>query len=155
MEKHISDSKTEQIQIIMEKDINGAKRLFGGKLVEWIDVVAAVVARRHSNREVTTVAMDNLQFTAPAHLNNTIILLGKITYAGNTSMEVRVDTFVENLNGERLPINVAYVVLVAIDENEKPVSVPRIILDSAEEKEEWERGRRRSELRKTRRAEKY
>ena len=59
--KHVSDSKTEQIQILMPEHINGYKRLFGGKLVEWIDIVAAVVARRHSNKNVTTVSIDNLQ----------------------------------------------------------------------------------------------
>ncbi len=61
-EKCVADSITTQVQIIMEKDINGANRLFGGQLLEWIDVVAAVVARRHCHREVTTAAIDNLQF---------------------------------------------------------------------------------------------
>ena len=67
-EKCVADSITTQVQIIMEKDINGANRLFGGQLLEWIDVVAAVVARRHCHREVTTAAIDNLQFRAPAEL---------------------------------------------------------------------------------------
>ena len=61
--KTIADSITEQIQIIMPEHINGYGRLFGGKLMEWIDVVAAVVARRHCNCNVTTVSVDHL------HLN--------------------------------------------------------------------------------------
>lgn len=153
--KHVSDSTTEQIQILMQKDINGIKRLFGGRLMEWIDIVAAVVARRHSNMEVTTVSVDNLRFESPAYINNTLLLFGKITYVGNTSMEVKVDTFVEKLSGERTRINTAYVVLVAIDENEQPARVPRLILDTEEIKAEWERGVKRSELRKSRRVEKY
>lgn len=153
--KHISDSVTEQIQILMPEHINGYGRLFGGKLVEWIDIVAGVVARRHSGRNVTTASIDNLQFKASAHVNSTVVLKGKITYVGRTSMEVCVDTFVETLSGERTLINHAYLVMVALDENEKPTEVPQIILDSDEEREEWEAGMKRNELRKQRRIENY
>ena len=59
--KHVYESKTTQIQILMPRHINGYNRLFGGKLVEWIDVVAAVTARRHSGCNVTTASIDNLQ----------------------------------------------------------------------------------------------
>jgi acyl-CoA hydrolase len=70
-------------------------------------------------------------------------------------MEVRVDTFVEKLNGEKTLINRAYLVLVALDDNEKPVPVPKLILETGEEKEEWQAGVRRNELRKQRRIEKF
>lgn len=153
--KHVSDSHTEQVQILMPEHINGYKRLFGGKLMEWIDIVAAVVARRHSNCEVTTASIDNLIFKAAAYVNSTIVLSGRITYVGKTSMEVRVDTYVEPLSGERALINRAYLVLVALDENQLPTPVPRLILDTDYEKLEWEAGQRRSELRKSRRIEKY
>ncbi len=98
--KFVADSRTEQVQILMPGQINGQYRLFGGHLMEWIDVVAAVVARRHSGYEVTTACVDNLQFKAPAFVNDTIILVGKMTYVGKTSMEVRVDTYVEALSGQ-------------------------------------------------------
>jgi acyl-CoA hydrolase len=153
--KKVSDSRTEQIQILMPEHINGFNRLFGGKLMEWIDVVAAVVARRHSGCNVTTASIDNLQFKAPAHVNSTIFLLGQITYVGRTSMEVRVDTFVERLNGERKMINRAYLVLVALDENDCPVEVPGITPETDEEKSEWEAGSKRSLLRKQRRREEF
>jgi acyl-CoA hydrolase len=153
--KRVSESKAEHVQIILFEHLNGYDRLFGGKLVEWIDVVAAVVARRHSNRNVTTASIDNLQFKEPAYINDTVVLQGCMTYTGNTSMEVRVDTFVEKINGEKTLINRAYLVLVALDENEKPVQVPKLILETDEEKEEWQAGIRRNELRKQRRIEKY
>lgn len=153
--KRVSESKTELVQIILFEHLNGYNRLFGGKLVEWIDVVAAVVARRHSNRNVTTAAIENLQFKEPAYINDTVVLQGRITYTGRTSMEVRVDTFVEKLNGEKTLINRAYLVLVALDENEKPVQVPQLILETDEDKEEWQAAIRRNELRKQRRIEKY
>lgn len=153
--KYINDSKTERVEIVLFEHLNGFSRLFGGKLVEWIDIVAAVVARRHSNKNVTTASIDNLQFKNGAYMNDTIVLQGSMTYVGNTSMEVKVNTFVERLDGTKELINTAYIVLVALDENDKPVPVPKLILTTDEEKAEWEAGVRRHELRKQRRIDKY
>ncbi|MBE5965866.1 MAG: acyl-CoA thioesterase [Lachnospiraceae bacterium] len=153
--KRVKDSITEQIQVIMPIHINGQDRLFGGQLVEWIDVVASVVARRHSGCNVTTAAIDNLQFKAGAFINNTLVLIGKITYVGKTSMEVRVDTYVEDLAGMRKVVNRAYLVLVALDKNGKPAEVPRLIVETESEKAEWEAGARRRALREERRREGY
>lgn len=153
--KRVADSRTEQVQIIMPEHINGDKRLFGGRLMEWIDIVAAVVARRHSGCNVTTASIDNLQFKAAAYINNTIFLTGQITYVGRSSMEVRVTTYVENMDGKRHMINRAYLVLVALDDKNQPVKVPGICLETDEERLEWEAGEKRSQLRKQRRLEAY
>lgn len=75
--KRVSDSMTSQVQIIMPEHINGYHRLFGGQLVEWIDVVAGVVARRHSNRNVTTAFIDHLHFKAPAYATIPLSLRGE------------------------------------------------------------------------------
>ena len=154
-EKHVQDSLTESIQILMPQHINGSQRLFGGKLLEWIDIVAAVVGRRHSECNVITAAIDNLQFKEGAYLNDTLVLIGRITYVGRTSMEVRVDTYVEGLSGMRKLINHAYLVLVALDKNGEPIEVPRLIVKTENEKAEWEGGQKRSALRKSRRADGY
>ncbi len=153
--KQVNDSLTEQVHILMPQHANGQERLFGGQLVQWIDVVAAVVARRHSGYNVTTVAMDNLQFKAPAFVNDTLVLIGHITYVGRTSMEVRVDTYVEDLSGIRKVVNRAYIVMVAIDDEGSPAEVPGLILETESEKAEWESGIRRKELRNSRRTEGY
>lgn len=153
--KHPSDSATEQVHIITQSDINGFDRLFGGALMSWIDILAAVVARRHSERNVTTVFVDTLEFRAPARVNDTVYMTGKMTYAGRTSMEVCVKTFVEELSGERKLINVAYLILVALDEKEEPTEVPGLIPVTEEELEEWNAGARRRALRKQRRSEKF
>lgn len=148
--KHPRESRTEQVQILMFDTMNGYSRLFGGKLMEWIDVVAAVVARRHSGCNVTTAAVDSLIFLRPAHVNDTIILEGTITYAGRTSMEVRVRTYCEALSGARERINEAYLVLVAIDDNERPIPVPPVLPETDEEKADYEAAIRRRELRRSR-----
>ena len=147
--KRVKDSITEQVHILSQGNLNGYRRLFGGKLMSWMDVVAAVVARRHSERNVTTAVVDMLEFKAPAYANDTICIIGKITYVGNTSMEVKVDVFVEELTHERRLINTAYFVMVALDENEKPTKVPGIILETEEEIQEYEKAKLRKERRKS------
>ncbi len=146
--KKVKDSITEQAHILTQANLNGYHRLFGGKLMSWIDVVAAVVARRHSERNVTTAVVDMLEFKAPAYANDTICIIGKITYVGTTSMEVKVSVYLEELNGKRSLINTAYVVMVALDENERPTKVPKLILETEEEKREYENAKLRNKRRK-------
>jgi len=153
--KRPSESYTEQVQILTQGALNGFKRLFGGQLMEWIDVVAAVAARRHSNRNVTTVAVDNLQFSGPARANDVVLLTAKLTYVGRTSMEVCVKTYVEALDGERALINTAYLVMVALDEFERPTPVAPLDPETDEEKAAWLAGEKRSKLRKARSKENY
>lgn len=148
--KTVSDSKTEQFHLLMSPHLNGFGRLFGGQLMAWIDEVAGVVARRHCSSNVITAAVDNLQFKEGARQQDLIVLIGYITYVGNTSMEVRVDTYIEDSDGTRRPINRAYLVMVAVDENEKPVRVPRLTLTNFTEEAEWEAAKRRLEYRKQR-----
>lgn len=155
MKKRVSDSKTEQVQIISQSDLNGYKRLFGGQLMEWIDIVAAVTARRHCEKNVTTVMVDRLHFKEPAHANDLIVLRGKITYVGKTSMEICVRSYVEGVDGMRRLINTAYFIMVALDEKENPIPVPELILETDEDRREWEMGKKRYELRKQRRIECY
>lgn len=149
--KRIADSLTTDVEILMPSNLNGYKRLFGGQLMQWIDVVAAVAARRHSGCEVTTACIDHLEFLSPAYVNETLLLEARITYVGTTSMEVRVDTFVEALNGEKRRVNRAYIVMVALDpDTHKPTPVPPLLLETEEDRAEWEAGMRRTEARKAR-----
>ena len=153
--KRVEDSKTEQTYLLMHRHINGYGRLFGGQLMQWIDELAGIVATRHSEARITTASVDNLNFKSGAYLNDTIVLIGRITYVGKTSMEVRVDTYIEELNGMRRVINRAYVVMVAIDEKGNAIPVPELIIKTEGQKAEWEAGMKRYELRKQRRIEGY
>ena len=126
MEKSVKDSYTEQVQILTQSNMNGFGRLFGGQLMEWIDIVAAVTARRHSQRNVTTVLVDSLEFKHPARVNDTLVLTGEIEKVGTSSMDIAVNTYIEYLSGERKLINKARLVMVALDENDRPTPVPRL-----------------------------
>ena len=154
-EKRVSDSHTEQIQLVMSQHINGSGRLFGGQLMAWIDVVAGVTARRHSGRNVTTASLDSLQFKKAAYVGDTIVIIGEVTHVGASSMEIRVDSYIERLDGSKELINRAYLTFVALDEQDKPVIVPRLILETDQQKEEWEAAEKRNALRKQRRYEQY
>lgn len=153
MDKHVSDSIVEQVYQLRPEHLNGAGRLFGGTLMSWIDEVAGLVAIRHAQTNVLTASVDHLEFLRGAKQNDLIVLVGKLTYVGNTSMEVRVDTYVESYDGTREQMNRAYLTLVSIDAQNKPKPAPRLILDNDEERAEWEAGKRRKELRKQMRKE--
>lgn len=155
IEKSVFDSKTEQTYLLMSQHINGSGRLFGGQLLSWIDELAGIVAMRHSGGNVITASIDNLQFKRGAHLNDILVLIGRITYVGNSSMEVRIDTYVEEVDGKRLPINRAYFVMVALDDNEAPKTVPRLKIETTEQQAEWEAAVKRHILRKQRKEEGY
>ena len=145
---------TKAVHIVMPQDCNGyAKpRLFGGQLMAWIDVVGAVTARRFAKANVTTVCVDHLTFLEAAYLNDTV-QEGRVTWSGRTSLEVRVDSFVEHLNGERKLINRAYMVFVALDDNDKPIPVPKFTPETLEEQYEFSAALNRQAIRKQERAE--
>ena len=151
--KKAEESLTEQQYLIRPTHINHYGRLFGGELLKWIDEVAGIVAIRHCGNTVTTAAIDNLQFQAPAYTGDMIVLQGVVTYVGNSSMEVRVDTYREAMDGSREMINRAYIDMVAIDCKGKPIQVPDLLIETEAQKAENEAAKKRKQMRKQRRQE--
>ena len=152
--KTVDESRVETVRVVRPNHLNGANRLFGGILMQWIDEVAGIVAKRHCMCNVTTASVDNLTFLHGAYQNDMIVIKGKMTWVGSSSMEVCVDTYVENLQGERLRINNAHFMMVALDENDKPVQVPRLILQTEDEHLAWAHGEERRRIRNQRRKDK-
>ena len=144
--------KTTTVQIVMPQHCNGyAKpRLFGGQIMAWIDIVAAVAARRYTHRAVTTVCIDNLNFLKPAYLNDTVTQEAVVTWTGRTSLEVRVDSMVERLDGTRELINRAYAVFVALDDEDRPTAIPMLEPETDEEKQEFRAAEQRRQIRLSR-----
>ena len=140
---------TTSVQIVLPQHCNGYKkpRLFGGQIMAWIDVVGAVAARRYTHSAVTTVCVDNLNFLSAAYLNDTIVQEAVVTWTGHTSLEVRVDSYVEQLDGERRRVNRAYVVFVALDEEDRPIPVEPFIPQTAAESREYEAAEERRRIR--------
>ena len=146
--KRVDDSLTEQQYLICPAHINHYGRLFGGQLLKWIDELAGIVAIRHCGGTVTTAAIDNLQFRAPAYTGDMIVLRGWVTCVGRTSMEVRVDTYREALDGRRELINVAYMDMVCIDCKGDPQEVPELAIETADQRKEWEAAQKRRKARR-------
>ena len=143
----VNDSRVETVHIVRPNHLNGANRLFGGILMQWIDEVAGIVAKRHSMCNVTTASVDNLTFLHGAYQNDMVVIKGRLTWVGSTSMEVCVDTYVETLDGGRDRINNAHFMMVALDENDKPVPVPKLVLQTEEERVDWACGEERRRIR--------
>ena len=150
--KTVDDSRVETVHIVRPNHLNGANRLFGGILMQWIDEVAGIVAKRHCMGNVTTASVDNLTFLHGAYQNDLVVIKGKMTWVGTSSMEVCVDTYVENQKGERERINNAHFMMVALNENDQPVKVPRLILQTEDEELAWAHGVERQRIRKQRKA---
>lgn len=152
--KTMECSKTEMSHVVAPKDLNGGGRLFGGALLQMIDEVAGIVAKRHSGcNNVTTASIDNLNFKAGAYVNDLLVLIGYVTYTGKSSMEVRIDTYVEDCKGMRRPINRAYFVMVAMGDDDKPTQVPQLIVETESQKAEWKGAVLRKENRMKRKKE--
>ena len=140
--KRVEDSLTEQSHLLMPKCLNAAGYLFGGQLLAWIDEM-----------NVVTVAVDNMYFKAGARVNDTIVLIGRLTHVGRSSMEVRIDTYCEALDGTRTMINRAYFIMVGTDEHQHPVEVPGLIIEGVTQQIENEAAQKRAKLWKVRRQE--
>lgn len=151
--KRVEDSMVETVHLVRPTHLNSAGRLFGGVLMQWIDEAAGIVAKRHCMSNITTASVDNLRFIRGAYQNDMVVIRAKMTYTGHTSMEIRVDTYVEDPTGMRRPINRAYFTVVALDENDRPKEVPRLIVVSETEKAEWEGALKRRENRLMRKEE--
>jgi len=152
--KTVDDSRVETVHLVRPTHLNGANRLFGGILMQWIDEVAGIVAKRHSMCNVTTASVDNLTFLNGAYNGDMVVIKGKMTWVGSSSMEVCVDTYVENRKGDRERINNAHFMMVALDKNDRPVQVPRLILQTEDEHLAWSHGEERRRIRNQRRKDK-
>lgn len=146
-ERRVSESVVETVHMVRPNHLNSAGRLFGGMLMQWIDEVAGLVAKRHARMNVITASVDNLKFLKGAYQKDIIVIIGKVTFVGTTSLEVKVDTYVEHMEGERTLINRAYFTMVGLDDEDKPTPLPGLILETADEKAEWEKAKKRREIR--------
>lgn len=125
--KSAQDSAVEMSELVLPNDVNLLNNLKGGRLMHWIDIAAAITASRHSNHIVATVAIDNLIFKHHVHLGEMVKLMASLESVGNTSMNIKVTVWAENLQtGKVIQTNEAHLVFVALDDDGKPTPVPRL-----------------------------
>lgn len=135
-------------ELVLPNDTNTLGNLMGGRLLHWMDIVSAISSAKHCNRVVVTASVDFVDFKSPIQLGEIVLLEAKVTQAFTTSMEVRIEVYAENMqSGEKRYCNSAFYTFVAVDQSGRPIPVPRITLENAEEEEWAASALRRRELR--------
>jgi acyl-CoA hydrolase len=146
--RSVSESQSEMTELILPNDTNTLGNLLGGRLMHVIDLVGAMAAYRHARTHVVTASMDHIDFIAPVHVGDLLILKSSMNRAFRTSMEVGVKVWVENtIAGMHRHVASAYLTFVAIDSQGRRVPVPQLLPETEEEKRHFEDAGRRRELR--------
>lgn len=146
--KSANESKAEVITRMFPTDANPAGNVFGGVILKQIDIVAGIVAHRHCRMNAVTVSIDRVDFLKPVFVGDALILNARLNCVKNSSMEIEVKVEAENLiKGTRTLTGTAFVTMVALGQDGKPTQVPRLLLETDEEKRRFDEGLKRMEQR--------
>ena len=148
-ERSVAESQSERSEIIFPGDANPLGNLFGGRLMQFIDLVGATAAFRHARAITVTASMDHLDFVAPVHVGDMLILKASVNRAFRTSMEVGVRAMVENVldDGGLRHVSSAYLTYVAMDMKGNRMVVPQAIAETEHQRRRYEDAGRRREMR--------
>ncbi|MBI4428850.1 MAG: acyl-CoA thioesterase [Ignavibacteriales bacterium] len=142
------DSQVEMTEMVLPNDANRLGNLLGGRLMQWMDIAAAIASWRHTNRICVTASVDELHFLHPIKIGEVVILKASVNRAFNTSVEVGVRVLKENpLTGDRKHTNKAYLTFVSVDDEGNPVPVPPVKPTTKEEKRRYKQAAQRRALR--------
>ncbi len=144
----IGETRTVVQRIMMPADVNPAGNVYGGSILKYIDEVASIVSFRHARTNVVTASIDRMDFLAPMHVGDILILKAAINYTGKTSMEVGVPVEAEEpRTGHVVHAGSCYLTMVGLDRSGRPTRVPAVTPANDEERAWFENGRRRREAR--------
>jgi len=144
MKKYVKDSYVIMHELILPNDTNNLDTVFGGKVMQYMDLCAAMSAYKFARTAVVTASVDRLDFLAPARVGDMLILKSSVNYSHNSSMEVGVHIDAENVKtGKRRHTASAYLTFVSLDSNGKPQKVDDIIAESDDEKRRYNEGKER------------
>ncbi len=128
----------DQTAVVFPNDLNAYGTLFGGRVLDLCDRVAGVVAKRHSGKVCVTLGIDSVRFLAPAKHGDILVIKAALNRVWKTSMEIGLKVFKEDFRTqERVHILSAYFTFVALDDQLKPVEVPPVVPETAEEKRRY------------------
>lgn len=131
-------------QLMQPEHANSHGNVHGGWIMKLVDEAGALACMRHAQHRVVTIAIDQMVFRQPIHIGDLIILTAEITYVGRTSLEAEVQVLAENpITGEQVHTNTAYLVYVALDEDEKAAEVPALIAETPEEERRMAEAKKR------------
>ena len=146
--KKAHESYTEMNELVLPNDTNTFGNLMGGRLLYWMDICAAMSAQKHCSNVVVTASVDNVSFKRSIKLGEVVTIQAQVTRAFNTSVEVRMEIFAQNLpKGTKEKSNEAYYTFVALDPEGKPKVVPQLIPETEKEEQLFDEALQRRELR--------
>lgn len=146
--KPVSASQVTMTQLVLPSHTNAMGSVFGGTIMSWIDIAAAIAAQRHSNKEVVTASIDKLDFVAPVYIGWVVNLKASVNFTSRTSMEVGIRVEAENpKTGEMFHTASAYTTFVALGSNGKPTQIPELELESDADRRRFEAAKVRRQVR--------
>lgn len=145
------------VDTVFPNQTNPIGTLFGGRVLELMDVNASIACARFCRQAVVTASTEPIDFRNPIHVGEIIEVKSRVAWSGRTSMIVRCEVHGENpLTGERRLCTVGHFNFVAIGADGRPTPVPRLAITDATEQEHWETGRLvREDLIERRNAQRY
>ncbi len=145
--KSVKSSQVTMTELVLPTHTNALDTVFGGTVMSWIDICAAIAAQRHAGRDVVTASMDRLSFVAPIRRGWVVNLKASVNFTSRTSMEVGVRVDAENpKTGEMFHTASAYMTFVALGSDGKPTEVPKLLLESDEDKRRYGAAQKRREV---------
>lgn len=147
-EKSPDETKAQVIVRMFPSDANPAGNVFGGEILKHIDMVAGIVAQRHTQSNAVTVSMDSVNFLKPVYVGNVLKFDARINYVHKSSIEIEVSVEAENIeSGEETIAARAFVTFVALGKDGRPTSVPKLLLKTDNDRKKFEEGKQRMEQR--------
>lgn len=147
-QKYARESLATMTELILPNDTNTLNNMMGGRLLHFMDIVAAISAQRHCGRVVVTASVDNVSFAKPIGLGYVVTLRAQVTRAFNSSMEVHIEVYAENIPAQiRYQTNEAFFTFVAVDQTGRPIDVPEVTPETEREQELYAGALRRRQLR--------
>jgi acyl-CoA hydrolase len=146
--RFVKESASEYAELALPNDANALGNLLGGRIMHLVDLAGAIAAMKHCRNPVVTAAVDHMDFIHPVHIGELVRVRASVNRTFNTSMEVGVKVWVEDLiRGGEQHVSSAFLTFVAIDKDGRSVPVPPVIPETADEKRRFERAGERREYR--------
>ena len=141
MNKYVKETHVIMHELILPNDTNNLDTVFGGKVMQYMDLCAAMSAYKFARTAVVTASVDRLDFLAPARVGDMLILKSSVNYSHNSSMEIGVRIDAENVKtGKTRHTATAYLTFVSLDESGKPLASNDIIPETEVEIKRFKEG---------------
>jgi acyl-CoA hydrolase len=139
----------EHVYRVFPNDLNANNTVFGGLIMSTLDRVCSVVAEKHSGILCVTASVDSMHFLSPGRGGEILVFMASVNRSWNSSMEIGAKVVAHNYRtGEKRNIVSAFYTFVAVDKDQRPVPVPKVIPETPKQKARYEAAEHRREVRK-------